>query len=86
MSNSNFNYQTQDGVSVLGFQNSKDKMEAVDVTKRVQDGRTKVFTDDQRQDAETYAKQKGSYLYDVYAKVQRGGVRRVEYFGYAVPN
>ena len=57
------------------------------ITKRVKKGLTKVFTQDEREEAKAYAKRKGSYIYDLYEEIrEKGGRTRVVSFGYAVPN
>lgn len=74
--------RTHKGDSVIAFQN-EDK---TDITERVKDGRTKVFNLLKLQEAQEYARLKGSYVYDVFAKVKRDGRMKYVFFGAAVPN
>ena len=59
--------------------------EGTDVTKRVTTtNKTKAFK--LYQDAEKYAKQKGSYIYDLFCIVTKNGRPSRQFYGYGVPN
>ena len=55
-------------------------LEGLDVTERINKGKTAYFTE--QADAEAHAKQKSSYVYDIRLKDKRGKI--VEQ-GYGVP-
>lgn len=55
----------------------------VNVTKRVKEGDTKVFTLDQRTEAEAYARKKRSYTYDLRYSERKFNKPKI--YGYAVP-
>lgn len=58
--------------------------EGISVSKRINDGLTKVFTD--RKAAAAYALSRGSYVYDLYAVYRKAGKTKTVHNGYAVPN
>lgn len=57
----------------------------VDITKRIEDGRTKLFFGNSIEtelEAQKFAKQKGSYVSEVFAE---NGYERLQLIGYSVP-
>ena len=57
--------------------------EGVDVTKKIDKGETKAFPLRERQAAEDYARQKRSYIYELYVVLKKG---KTYLWGYGVPN
>ena len=56
-----------------------------DVTNRIEQGKTKAFTN--RQEALEYARKKCSYIYDLFCySIINGNPPRKRIYGYAVPN
>lgn len=58
-------------------------LENTDVTKAIENGKTKAFPLSDRQAAEAYARQKRSYIYDLYL-TKKGKAKHL--WGYGVPN
>jgi hypothetical protein len=57
--------------------------DGVDVTKRIESGKTKKFSIDEEQQAIEYAAEKRSYVYELMFESRRVTLKHI---GYAVPN
>lgn len=57
--------------------------EGVNATEKIEKGETKAFPLEDRQAAEDYARQKRSYIYELYAVPKKG---KTYLWGYGVPN
>ena len=69
----------QTEMNPLGFETE----EGIDVTKRVQNGITVVFTN--YHEAVEYARTIRSYLYEIFSYNRRDKWGRTEFYGWAVP-
>ena len=72
---------------VNGIQTKYYTTQNVNVTQRIRDGKTQLFTGDKAKDeAEAHAKEKGSYVYECLKELRESGKWVKVFVGYAVPN